>query len=149
MTTQTLNAVLGWSQVAAFFYACIFLPFRFVLHTGRFKRGVIICWVSASVFAFCSAMLGQYFYSYVDRSLVESCFEGPQFLAFALMGWLSPGMLVCGIAYLLFWRRKRFAQKQESVKHEAAAEHITGANRRWRWQFRCAVHVASRRWLSS
>jgi len=121
MTTQTLNAVLGWSQVAAFFYACIFLPFRYVLRTGRFKRGVIIIWVSASVFAFCSAMLGQYLYSYVDRSLVEGCFEGPQCLAFALMGWLSPGMLVAGIAYLLFWRRQRLAKKKESIDHEAAA----------------------------
>lgn len=26
---------------------------------------------------------------------------------------------------------------------------ITGANRHWRFQFRCAVHVAVRRWLSS
>jgi ABC-type tungstate transport system substrate-binding protein len=121
MTSQTLNAVLGWSQVAAFFYACIFLPFRYVLRTGRFRRGVLIIWISASVFALCSVMLGQYLYSYVDRSLVEGCFEGPQFLAFALMGWLSPGMLVSGIAYLLFWRRQRLLKKQESNKHEAAA----------------------------
>ena len=62
-------------------------------------------------------MLGQYLYMYFDRSLIDSCFEGPQFLAFALMGWLSPGMLVSGIAYLLFWRRKRLAKKQESVDH--------------------------------
>jgi len=37
------------------------------------------------------------------------------------MGWLSPGMLVAGIAYLLFWRRQRLAKKKESVDHEAAA----------------------------
>ena len=121
MGTQTLNAVLGWSQVIAFFYACIFLPFRYVLHTGRFRRGVIFIWVSASAFAFCSVMLGQYLYTYVDKSLVDSCCEGPQFLEFALMGWLTPGMLVSGIAYLLFWRRQRLAKKKENIDLEATA----------------------------
>jgi hypothetical protein len=44
-----------------------------------------------------------------------------QVLAFAVMGWLSPGMLVSGIAYFHFWRRKRLAKKKESFHHEAAA----------------------------
>jgi hypothetical protein len=72
----------------------------------------MIIWISASAFAFCSVTLGQYLYTHVDRSLADGCFEGPQFLAFALLGWLSPGMLVSGIAYSLFWRRKRLAKKQ-------------------------------------
>jgi len=58
-------------------------------------------------------------YNHIDRSLVDGCFEEPQFFEFALMGWLSPGMLVSGIAYLLFWRRKRLLKKEESVDHEA------------------------------
>ena len=66
-------------------------------------------------------MLGQYFYLHFDKSLVDSCFEGPQVLAFALLGWLTPGMIVSGTAYFLFWRRKRLVKKKESVDHEAAA----------------------------
>jgi len=121
MSTQTLDSYLGWSQSIAFLYVCIILPFRFVLHTGRFRRGVLLVWISSAAFSFCSVMLGQYFYLHIDKSLVDSCFEGPQFLAFALLGWLTPGMIVSGTAYFLFWRRKRLAKKQESDIHEAAA----------------------------
>lgn len=121
MDVPTLNSVLGWSQVIAFFYVCAFLPFRYVLQTGQFRRGVVFVWIMSAALSFGSVMLGQYLYLKVDKSLVDSCFEGPQFLAFALMGWLSPGMLVCGIAYSLFWRRKQLAKKQELAKNEATA----------------------------
>jgi len=111
MSTQTLNSFLSWIQFIAFFVLCIALPFRYVLRTGRFWRGVVFTWIASATFSFCSVMLGQYFYWHIDKSLSDSCFEGPQFLAFAFLGWLSPGMLVSGIAYLLFWRRKTFGSE--------------------------------------
>jgi hypothetical protein len=121
MSTQTLNSVLCWSQFVAFFYLCIILPFRFVLRSGRFWRGVIFIWLTSTAFSFCSALFGLYLYQNIDRSLIDSCFEGPHVLAFAFMGWLSPGMLVSGIAYLLFWRRKQLARKSESANPQTAA----------------------------
>jgi hypothetical protein len=122
MSTETLSELLSWIQLAALFALCVVLPFRYVLHTGRFRRGVVFSWVSATAFSFCSMILGQYLYTHVDRSLVDSCCDGPEFLGFALVGWLSPGMLVSGIAYSLFWRRKHLAKKHEMDNHEPASQ---------------------------
>ena len=121
MNTQTLSSILSWTQFVAFFVLCIILPFRFVLRSGGFWRGVIFVWLTSSAFSFCSVMLGWYLYQHVDKSLANSCFDGPQFLAFAVLGWVTPGMIVSGIAYLLFWRRKQLVKKQESGNHETAA----------------------------
>jgi hypothetical protein len=121
MDTQTLGSFLFWTQLIAFFTLCVVLPFRFVLHTGRFGRGVLLIWISSAAFSFCSVLLGEYLRLNIDKSLADSCFEGPQFLAFALMGWLSPGMLISGIAYLLFWRRKRLAKKQINANPDQAS----------------------------
>jgi len=120
MSTQTLGSFLSWTQVIAFYALCVVLPFRFVLHTGRFKRGVLLVWISSVVFSFCSVLLGEYLRLNIDKSLADSCCEGPQFLCLALMGW-TQGMIVSGIAFFLYWRRKRLAKKQESVDHEAAS----------------------------
>ena len=115
MSTETLESVLSWFQAIAFFILCVVLPFRFVLHTGRFWRGVLLVWITSAVFSFCSVMFGQYLYLNIDKSLVDSCFEGPQFLAFALMGWVN-GMIISGTAYILYRRRKHLNRKQEDVK---------------------------------
>jgi len=120
MDTQTLGLFLSWAQFVAFFILCIVLPSRFVLQTGRFWRGVLLVWISSSAFSFCSVLFGKYLRLNVDKSLADSCFEGPQFLAFALVGWLTPGMIVSGTAFFLFWRRKRLAKKQMDVKFDQA-----------------------------
>jgi hypothetical protein len=114
MNPQTLSSILLWTQFAAFFVLCVILPFRFVLRSGRFWRGVIFAWLASAAFSFCSSMLGWYLFTHIDKGLYDGFFDGPQFLAFAFLGWLSPGMMVSGIAWLLFWRRKRSTKKKES-----------------------------------
>jgi len=94
MSTQTLGSILSWGQLIAFFVLCVVLPFRLVLHTGRFQRGVIFSWVAATAFSFCSVSLGEYLRLNIAKSLAGSCFEGPDALALALVGCLSPEMLV-------------------------------------------------------
>jgi ABC-type tungstate transport system substrate-binding protein len=120
MDTQTLTSFLFWIQMIAFFAMCVVLPFRFVLHTGRFGKGVLLVWISSAAFSFCSVMFGQYLYLNIDKSLADSCFEGPQFLCLALLGWWQ-GMIVSGTAFVLYRRRKRLAKKQINVNSGQAS----------------------------
>jgi hypothetical protein len=121
MDTQTLGSLLSWIQLIAFFVLCVVLPFRFVLHSGRFWRGVLFVWITSAIFSFCSILLGEYLRLNIDKSLADRCFEGPQFLAFALLGWLTPGMIVSGTACFLFWRRKRLSKKQKDEDFNQAS----------------------------
>jgi hypothetical protein len=119
MDTQTLGLILSWTQLIAFFALCIVLPFRFVLHTGRFWRGVLLVWISSAAFSFCSVLFGEYLRLNIDKSLADSCFEGPQFLALALMGW-TQGIIISGTAFVLYQRRKRLAKKQSNANSDQA-----------------------------
>jgi hypothetical protein len=65
-------------------------------------------------------LLGEYLRLNIDKSLADSCFDGPQFLGLALMGWMQ-GMIISGTALFLYRRRKRLAKKQTSIDHETAA----------------------------
>ena len=122
MSTQTLGLFLSWTQLIAFFVLCVVLPFRFVLHTGRFKRGILLVWILAAAFSFCSVLLGEYLRRNIDNSLANSCFEGGR----------SFSMRVDGIAFArndcsghslfsFFATGERLAKKQEGVDHVAAA----------------------------
>jgi hypothetical protein len=117
MSVQALGSTIAWTYNIAVLAVCIVLPFRYVLRTGRFRRGVVFVWIAAAVLSFCFVALGQYLRLNVDKSLANYCPEGPHFLIFALLGWW-PGLLVSGTAYLLFARRKRLAINQERVNDE-------------------------------
>src|ERR1017187_2032473 len=116
MSTQTLGWWLFGIQSIAYIALCYVLPFRYVLRSGRFWRGVLFCWVAAAAFSFCTAMLGLYLYSHVDRALANYLFDGQHCLFFIVMGW-TQGMIISGIALVIYQRRKRLSQKQEIKSH--------------------------------
>ncbi len=119
MSTQTTGSLLFGIQSIAYVALCYVLPFRFVLRTGRFGRGILLCWASASAFTFFSAMLGQFLNHHVDKTLVDSCFDGSHVLAMLLMGWWQ-GLIISGIALALYRRRQRLSGKSEVLSQEPA-----------------------------
>lgn len=120
MSVPTLGKWLFGIQSVAFVYVCCVLPFRYVLRSGRFWRGVLFVWVTTAAFVFCSVLFGQFLRLNVDKSLDYYCFEGPQFLLFAFAGWW-PGIMVSTVAIFIYKIRERLNQKQKSQPHETAA----------------------------
>jgi hypothetical protein len=114
MSTEALGWWLFGVQAAAYVALCYVYPFRYMLRSGRFGRGVLLCWIAAAVFSFCSLILGQYLGWRVDRVLANYCCEGPQFLAFAILGWCQ-GLIIAGIASVIFRRRSGLKEKQQGA----------------------------------
>ena len=94
---------------------CYVFPFRSVLRCGQFWRGVVLCWTTAAAFSFCSLMLGQYLYWHVDKALADYCCEGSHFLFFAMLGW-SQGLIISGIALVIYRRRTRLKEEQATAQ---------------------------------
>jgi hypothetical protein len=106
MSTTTLGSWLFGIQAVMFVALCYVLPFRYVLRTGRFWRGVLFCWLATTVFTLCSAILGVVLYQNLDKALIDYCFEGPEVLAFAAFGWFG-GMIVSAVAQNNYRRRRQ------------------------------------------
>jgi hypothetical protein len=79
MSVPTLGKWLFGIQSAAFVYVCLVLPFRYVLRSGRFWRGVLFVWVTTAAFVFCSVLFGQFLRLNVDKSLEITVLRGHNF----------------------------------------------------------------------
>lgn len=119
MSMQTLGWLIFGIQSVAYIALCYVLPFRYVLRSGRFWRGVLFSWITAAAFTFCITILGVCLYKQIDPVLVNYLFDGQQCIFFILMGWMQ-GMLISGIALVIYHRRKRLSQKQVIESHETA-----------------------------
>jgi hypothetical protein len=114
MSIETLGWWLFGIQMVVYVAFCYVFPFRYVLRFGRFWKGVLMCWITAAAFSFCSLILGQYLHWHIDKVLANYCFDGPHFLAFAILGWWQ-GLIIAGIASVIYRRRKGLKENQ----HEA------------------------------
>jgi hypothetical protein len=83
--------------------AILILPAVFVIRTGRFKQGVLLCWflqfLSEIVFIGYGAILYNHCKAnQLNTTYVVSSFpDGPRILFILVFGWF-PALIVCGIA---------------------------------------------------
>jgi|SRR5215469_8237225 len=119
MSTQNVAWWIFGLQAAVYTIICLW-PFFYVLRSGRFWRGVLFVWGPSVAWAFYCDLLDKYLVLHVDKTLPDYGIERVPLLPFVLAGWW-PGIVICGIAFLIYRLRERLKKKQEIGPFETAA----------------------------